>query len=62
MDGTTQLELQTVFKIEAEQNQCQGCFTSKVTPAQALLTEGTQPSTDRQSQVPIMGPVTAPEQ
>lgn len=35
---------------------------AEVTPAQALPTEGTQPSTGRQSQVPIMGPVTAPKQ
>lgn len=42
---------------------CRGdMLGAKVTPAQALLTEGTQPSTGRKRQVLIMGPVTAPEQ
>lgn len=42
---------------------CKGnMLGAEVIPAQALLTEGTQPSTGRKSQVLTMGPVTAPEQ
>lgn len=42
---------------------CKGdLLGAEVTPAWASLTEGIQPSTGRQSQVPIMGPLTAPEQ
>lgn len=39
MDGTTELELKTIFKNAAEQNQYQGCFGAATTKSANLTME-----------------------